>query len=196
MKSFLPLSLGLALICSAVARADDIVLGWDASSSSNKITAYKVYWGPNANPALSGSIASFTTASNVLSGIATNVGVGITHFQATAFIGTLESVPSNEVTYTNRNFAPVNLRITSSTNQTAAIWIEGIPAQGTAMVERSADLSTWTPYASVKVYDEGAANRAIFLASILPASAFNWRVHILEPYLPSAAPLPAGLHLK
>lgn len=185
----------IALILSALpVLADSVGLGWDASTNTG-ITQYKVYVGPNANPAASNSTSFVTVGGNQLTALVTNVGVGITHFQATAFIGTLESLPSNDVAYTNRSFGPTNLRITLATNQTAAIWIESIPGGQTAMVEHSADSVTWKTWASVHAY-EGALDRGIFLTGIVPNATDLYRARLVEAYTPASAPLPTGTRVR
>jgi hypothetical protein len=184
----------LFLLLCLPALADDVVLNWDASSSSNQVAGYRIYYGTSANPAASNAVYSVSLPKPGASAIMTNVGIGIAHFQATAYLTNgVESTGGNEVTYTNRNFAPVNLRITTSTNQTVALWIEHWPA--TATVERSADNANWQVFASIKSFEPGSDIRSLFVTAIRPADAFFWRVSSPAPVLAAGPPLPAGLKL-
>ncbi len=184
----------LLLLSGLTALADSVNVAWNLSPTPGVVST-RIYYS-QTNPAPAKASAFVTIVSPTTTATITNVGIGKTYFQATALLqdGT-ESVGGNVVVHTNLNFAPLNLRITGVTNEQAAIWVEN-PGTKLATVEHSADMATWMPYASLKVFDADAGSRAIFLGSIRPQDAQFWRVRLDEPYVPQSAPLPSGLILK
>jgi hypothetical protein len=75
------------------ALAADISLAWDASPGT--VAGYRVYYGTSPNPHLTGTSI---TVGNQTTAIVSNLSNGVTYyFRVTAYSGTLESLPSNEV---------------------------------------------------------------------------------------------------
>jgi hypothetical protein len=182
----------LTLVLTLCAQAADTVnLAWDASSTTN-IAGYRIYYGTATNPA-----TSFVFFTNVAPATLTvslpNIQPGIAYFQATAYLANgLESVPSNVASYTNRNFGPVNLRITGSTNNTAAIWVDN--AAVNMQVQWSSDLTNWHGWANLQSLDPTAPiGSAIYLAGIAPDPARYFRAITLSSL--TATVLPAGQRL-
>lgn len=179
------------LLLAPTARPASVDLDWDLSSS-NLVAGVRVYWGYAINPALSNAVARATNASTATTSITvSNVGAAVIHFQATAYtIDGIESLPSNDLPFTNYNFGPINLQIIRATNDTAAIWVQNQPTN--MMVQWSADLSTWHDYCSIKGSDPTAPPiRSVFVAGVKPDAAAYFRVISLE-----ASMLPVGMALK
>lgn len=194
MRLLLPFWLFLLnLLCLPLFAADTVTLVWDASSTTN-IAGYRIYYGTvTTNPAA----GNYVFLTNVVPGVTTvsipNVAAGIAYFQATAFIvGGMESYPSNTATYTNRNYGPINLRITSSTNNTAAIWVD--KTSSSMQVQWSGDLQNWRGWAALQSLDPYApVGNAVFLSGILPDGALYWRaVDLVSVSTTTITPLPTG----
>lgn len=182
------LSLLLAIVTQA---ADTVSLAWDPTPST-PIAGYRAYYSTNGI----GGVVSFTTVPvGTLTTQITNVAPGVAFFYATAFLASgLESDPSNVVTYTNKHFGPVNLRITGATNNTAAIWVDNTATN--MQVQWSDDLFHWRGWANLQSLDPMApVGDAIFLSGIAPEGAKFWRAISLPPVTIAAASMPAGLRL-
>lgn len=197
MKWISSLIIGLASLLRLSA-SDTVNLGWDNYTNVVGVAGIRVYCGAVTNPA-SGQFFFFTNVppSQVLVTMQ-NIPAGLTHFQATAFLTNgLESIPSNVASYTNRNFGPINLRITGSTNNTAAIWVDNTSAS--LQVQWSSNLLTWKGWAAVQSLDTSApVGNAIFLAGLAPDPARYWRAisvtALTAANLPAVA-LPIGQRL-
>lgn len=102
------------------AQVDTIALEWDANLSTN-LQHYVINYGQskqtNSDPGRFAYENERIVPKNTNAVLITNITFGIWYFSATAVLNNgLESLFSNEVSYTNRNFAPVNLRIIGPTD--------------------------------------------------------------------------------
>lgn len=198
------LSLLLAMVGIAGA-ANSVTLAWNPNSETN-LAGYRLYWG-TATRVYSGTNTVGTTiitnvvGTNVIrsvQNVVSNLVVGRRYyFAVTAFTEDgLESDYSNEVDYGFRPGAPTMLRMTGSTNQTAAIWIDSVNIQTT--VEWSPDMQSWKGWAQVKTLDASAPVKdAIFLTGVSPDTARFWRaVGDSTPVTLPTEPLPTGLRLS
>ena len=94
---------------------------WDPSSSSNTLARYEIHYGPLGRTTNDPLYArNYTATSNVPKSATSRVLFGINPgiwFASVTAIGTngIPSLYSNEVCYTNRGEAPVNLRIVGPT---------------------------------------------------------------------------------
>ena len=185
-------SLTLALTPLAQA-ADTVTLAWDPTPSS-PIAGYRLYYATNSG------LSSVAAVSNVpptqLSLAMPNVVPGIAYFYATAYLfNGIESDPSNIVLYTNKHFGPVNLRITASTNNQAAIWVNNTATN--MQVQWSSNMTTWRGWAALQSLDPTApVGSAIYLAGTSPRDALFWRAVTVPSTLSfQPASLPSGIRL-
>lgn len=191
MKHLKYLIVLIGLLSCLTARSASVTLAYTPSTNAG-VAGTKIYWGYGINPATSNSVAVVTNSSpSPPSVTVSNVGIGVIHFQATSFLTNgLESVPSNDVGFTNRFFGPVNLQMVSSTNDTAALWINNTPTN--AVVQWSKDNVTWIDYVSIKSLDPLApTTKSIFVAGVKPDSAAFFRV-----VTPGSSGLPSGASLR
>jgi hypothetical protein len=98
----------LAFLLAAQACAQQVTLAWQANAETN-VAGYILYHGP---------APGFYTSSNNISGrtntsaVWSNLPPGRSFWAVTAYEPAgIESLPSNEVCWTNRAFAPTGLRI-------------------------------------------------------------------------------------
>lgn len=101
-------ALGLMLILARLAvGADSVGLSWDSSPSSG-VANYRIRFGNF--PGIYHSQQQVTPRD--LDTVITNLAYGTWYFVASAILTNgLESEPSNEATWTNRVFVPLNLRL-------------------------------------------------------------------------------------
>lgn len=133
------LIIGLFLMLGSFATyAGSVQLAWDASLST-ETKGYKIYFGTASKV-----YGTPIDVGNVLTYNVTGLTSGkLYFFSATAYNATgLESVFSNETSYTVPMLPPINLRITSAIALTAQ-------PNADLIVESSPDLSTWTDFASI-----------------------------------------------
>lgn len=115
--SYTMLILKKALACVGMlvafgACGDDVKFMWDMPMVTTNMAGIKMYAGFSPSPALSNSTAVVIISATNNTMTLANIPPGVVYFQATAFLtGGFESVPSNDVAYTNRHFGPINLRI-------------------------------------------------------------------------------------
>ena len=98
----------------------DVALDWDASATAG-VTNYRVRYGTTSRV----YTASISFSGTNRSGMVSNIPPGRWFFAATAMKQGMESDPSNEVSWTNTAFAPLNLRITGPTD---ALALQSAPA--------------------------------------------------------------------
>lgn len=123
----------LLLMCVMPAVASDFISF--APSPSTSVTNYTLSYGPT-NRSTTNRIQLGTNTTYSVS----NLGPATVSFAfVSAWANGLESLPSNEILYTNRNFAPQNLRLSG----TDALLLESSP-----------DLRTWKTLA---ILTNGAA---------------------------------------
>lgn len=184
----------LLLLGAMTAKADDVVLFYDASPSTN-LVSYRLYYSSTTTTPVTGGYVINIPKTNTTS-LITNLGFGLWFFQVTAMgsspFGLIESEPTNTASYTNKHGGPLNLRIDKSTNNTAALWIENFT--GNALVQYSGDGVSWLPWCSFRTYEPGAVS-SLFVSGIAPSDAMLFRVAPPLPP-PSTPPLPSGTALR
>lgn len=103
-----------AVLLLSVAAAPAPTLAWDPYPNPLLITGIRIYSGPNVNPAVAGTGGAVVAqlARDAVTVALSNLPPGVLHFQATVFNSSgAESLPSNDVLWTNAFFGPTNLRI-------------------------------------------------------------------------------------
>lgn len=195
------------LLAVASQAANSITLAWNANSETN-LAGYRLYWGPASRvytatqtvlspPTLVST--TFVPGTNTSTTV-TNLPTGKTfYFAVTAYTTDgLESDYSEEVSFGFKPQKPGNLRLTQSTNQTAALWIP-TTGKNVQYVEASKDLNTWRPWAKLNVYETNVFDvRSVWVA----AMNTDYRFFRLAPELPTVfanpvlPPLPEGTILR
>lgn len=192
----------LLLTVVTLKAANSVTLAWNPNSETN-LAGYRLYVG-NASRNYPTNYVAPTNVVNIGGNpsctlTVSNLDIGRKYyFAVTAFTSDgLESDYSDEVLFPGfKPGKPTTLRITSTTNQTAAIWINE-PASSTT-VQWSGDLQTWKGWAQVKTLDSSApVGDAIFLSGFSPDTARFWRAvaDATQVAPPPSSPLPAGLRL-
>lgn len=133
----------MKLLCSFVAlgifglHAETVTVRWGPSPIV-PVTSYHIYYGQSPRPSDDPYVFAYPNRVTIPSTESlvtlTNITPGIWYFAATGVTSYgLESFYSEEVAYTNRSFAPVNLRITGPSSPLSLV------------IESSFDGLVWTP---------------------------------------------------
>jgi hypothetical protein len=145
----------LAILCP-VFGADSVIF---TPSSTVGVTNYSICYGPYPTRSVTNRVHIGTNTSWVITNVAPAT---IAFIHATAWANGIESDPSNEILYTNRNFAPQTLRLTGS-NEALAL-------------QTTTDLQSWRTLAIISSGDAPL--------SIHPELFSIFRVETINPPLP------------
>jgi len=94
--------IALALLCAAWKLRGADTLTFTPSPSAG-VTNYSVYYGPSPSRTSTNRIHIGTNTSWLITGVPAG---SVSFLYATAWTNGIESLPSNEILYTNKNFAP------------------------------------------------------------------------------------------